>query len=202
MTADETTALASLRAFLFATFSDIPDLQVIKGQENRVASPLGSYIVTTLMNKVRLSTNRVTYAPDVLPTFRNINVPFQLSVQLDFYGSDASENVSRVAACFQDVGAFDFFRRLNAAVLPLYASDPRQMQYISSSQQYEERWTLDLEFQINPDYAVNQDFFDTVTANPALVDNANTKQPPVDLAQWPFNRFSIVNVAPITPGAK
>jgi hypothetical protein len=53
---------------------------------------------------------------------------------------------------------------------PLYASDARQLQFVTGEAQYMERWGFDAVLQMNPIVSVPQDFADSLTVGLIDVD--------------------------------
>lgn len=97
------------------------------------------------------------------------------SIQLDVYGADSADNSQIISTLWRSVSAVDFFANpTNAAfeIAPLYTSDARQMPFITGQQQYQERWTLDLNLQVNPVIATPMQFAGTVTVDLVNVDAA------------------------------
>lgn len=97
------------------------------------------------------------------------------SIQLDVYGPDSADNSQIISTLWRSASAVAYFANpTNAAfeIAPLYASDARQMPFITGSQQYQERWTLDLNLQVNPVVATPIQFASAVTVGLINVDAA------------------------------
>lgn len=91
--------------------------------------------------------------------------PTQLSVQIDVYGPNSSDNSQIITTVFRDEYAVDQFSTYGYDVTPLYASDAKQTPFISGEAQYEERWTLTAVMQMNPVVTVPQQFASQLEAS-------------------------------------
>lgn len=118
----------------------------------------------------------------------------QYDVQLDLYGTGASDAAQLVQTVFRSAYACgklawftvpltdadgnplydDFGDRLTSAVridlAPLYTSDARDLQFVDAEQQFDLRWSMDLSMQVNPVVALPQDFADTIQITTIEVD--------------------------------
>jgi hypothetical protein len=84
----------------------------------------------------------------------------QTALQLDFHGPNSADNTKIVQGLWRSEYSYDLLQPLGVA--PLYASEPVEAPFINAEQQYEYRWTLDLEMQVNPTILTTQQFFDHV----------------------------------------
>ena len=141
----ETDLTTALRGFLLSMLGDI---EVIKAQVNRVASPTGPYVEMTPMTAVGMSTNRQTFDPDAGTQGDSRSTSW--ACQLDFYGDGAFDNASLVATMVRSSYACTFLATYGFGMQPLYAGDPHQTSMINGEQQYEDRWTMDFTAQYNP----------------------------------------------------
>ena len=91
----------------------------------------------------------------------------QMAVQVDVYGPNSGNFAQIISALFRDEYAVSLFAALLPAVSPLYADDPRQLAFSDGEQQYENRWSIDLEMQVDETVTVPQQFADTLTVNVA-----------------------------------
>lgn len=161
VTPTEEDIFAALRAFLQdvlplkSTGPDVPFLVVV-GQENRVAEPLNTaartnsnYVVMTPLRMPRLSTNAEIQAS--LGLALAITQSSQCVIQLDVHGPEAFNNSSIISALFRSSYAVDFFaaRATSGTIAPLFADDPRQMAFTSGEQQYEDRYIIEANLQVN-----------------------------------------------------
>jgi hypothetical protein len=97
----------------------------------------------------------------------------QMAIQVDVYGPNSGNFAQIVSAMFRDGYAVDQFAAISSAISPLYADDPRQLAFSDGEQQYETRWSIDVELQIDQTVTVPQQFADTLKVN---VVNAATGQ--------------------------
>jgi len=97
----------------------------------------------------------------------------QMAIQVDVYGPNSGNFAQIVSAMFRDGYAVDQFAASSPAISPLYADDPRQLAFSDGEQQYENRWSIDVELQIDQTITVPQQFADTLKVN---VVNAATGQ--------------------------
>jgi hypothetical protein len=91
----------------------------------------------------------------------------QVTVQIDFHSADltAGDMAQTVSTLLRDPYGVDFFAALAPplnGVVPLYADDPKQVPFVNAEQQYEWRWTLDAQFQVNQTVSVPQQYADAV----------------------------------------
>jgi hypothetical protein len=93
----------------------------------------------------------------------------QLAVQVDLYGPNSGNFAQVIAALFRDEYAVSLFAAISPAISPLYAGDPRQLAFSDGEQQYENRWSIDLELQVDETVTVPQQFADILTVNVANV---------------------------------
>ena len=121
---------------------------LIQGQQNRASLPTGPFAVMTPMLRERLSTNLDTYT-NGNPGTRSSTEAAKITVQVDIYGTAAGDNAQIVSTLWRDAFACDAFNAINTSVQPLYASEPRQMQFVNDQSQYENRWSVDVMLQAN-----------------------------------------------------
>jgi hypothetical protein len=93
----------------------------------------------------------------------------QMAVQVDVYGPNSGNFAQIISALFRDEYAVSLFAALSPAISPLYADDPRQLAFSDGEKQYENRWSIDLEMQVDETVTVPQQFADTLTVNVANV---------------------------------
>jgi hypothetical protein len=105
----------------------------------------------------------------------DIMQPTQVSIQLDVHGPDGADNAQVISTLFRDGYGYDQFASFGYDMRPLYTSEPKQIPFINSEQQYEARWTIDVEIQINPKVPVSQQF--AMTASVSII-NTERAYPP------------------------
>jgi hypothetical protein len=102
---------------------------------------------------------------------QNLKESTEVTVQLDFYGSTASDNAQTVSTLFRDDYAVSQFSAMSTGIAPLYADDPKQLPFIDEQKQYENRWVLMATMQVNPVVTVAQEFADQIQTTFIPVDN-------------------------------
>ena len=147
-------------------------VEVVQGQVNRTPSPAGpDYVVMQAVLAPRLSTNLTSYSDLSSGSTITIEQPTENTVQLDVHGPNAADNATIISALFRSGYACDFFTAQNVDIQPLYAEQPRQMQFITGEGQYEPRWIVDVVMQSNPSISFTQGFADELaihTINPVI----------------------------------
>jgi len=123
--------------------------------------------VMTSSSQTRLSTNEDTYPATTAPTTKDIFVPIQYVIQLDFYGVNSPSWATQTQALFRDQYATD---NMPSNIQPLFADDPIQMQLTNAEQQYEQRWKLSANIQYNPIVTVPQQYMNVATVGIKEVD--------------------------------
>lgn len=161
----ESQTLAAVRGFALAVMgSDGVSVEVVKGQDNRVAAPAsGDYVVMTTMVAAMLETPTTTYHdgtfdPDPTDPVRMDLMPRDVTVQLDFHGPNSMDLSTRAHGMARTSYAVDLFAQSGYDVTPLYANDPRQAGFLNGEQQIENTWIVDLHVQCNPILTTDQDF--------------------------------------------
>lgn len=97
----------------------------------------------------------------------------QVTVQLDVHGPNSGDNAQIISTTFRDEFATDFFAGLAAplnSVSPLLADDPKYLQFINAEQQFEFRWSIDAQIQVNQTVTIPLQFFDSATITAASVE--------------------------------
>lgn len=81
-------------------------------------------------------------------------------IQVDVHGPNGSDNAITIETAFRDEIAVDWFSQNYPGVTPLYAEDTRQLPFITSEQQYEDRWIVELYLQVDPEVVAPIQFAD------------------------------------------
>lgn len=84
----------------------------------------------------------------------------QVAVQLDVHGPNSANFAMTISTVFRSETATAAFELLNPAIAPLYADDPRQMPFHSGEQQYETRFIVEANLQVNQTVSIGQQFAD------------------------------------------
>lgn len=121
------------------------DIQIIRGQQNRVPPPPNTYVVVTELFQDDIET----------PTFLNngtteqasIATPTKITIQVDFYGNSAGDWCKAVKAVYRSPYAPDQFP---SGMAPLYCDNGHQIPLVTGEEQYQFHWALTCELQYNP----------------------------------------------------
>lgn len=165
----ESGVTTALRAFLLSILP--PGVEVRLGQQNRVASPVGPFVLMTVIQRRQIATNGGRYTA----TGRIVTRQERVTVQISAFGAGAGDCIQRIATLFRDPYATDFFSAQLYPVAPLYAEEPRQVVFINGEDQYEDQWVSDLHLQANYEYTTPQQFADAATVDLIEVDTAHSE---------------------------
>jgi hypothetical protein len=153
----EDTLITQLRAWLLTLLP--AGVEVRRSQQNGVPMPAGAFVAITTIVMPKLATNVSSWAPGASnPGQENNQTSTRWDVQMDFYGSGASQNSVIVANLVRTSSASSYFEGAGGLLAPLYAGDPRNNAMINGEQQYEARWTVEASFQFNPTITTSLDF--------------------------------------------
>jgi hypothetical protein len=155
----ESQLYATLRSFLLTC---VPaGVEVVRGQDNRVAEPEGSdFIVMIPIMRSRIETNTTTYSDGYPngPGTRADLQPTMVTVQLDVHGPNSADNSEVISTLFRSEVATSAFAASGYDIAPLYASDPRQLAFGNGEQQVEDRYVVDAVMQANMIVTTPQQF--------------------------------------------
>lgn len=140
-----------IRAFLLGLFPGA-DLQIIQSAQNNQPLPNNAVVMQVLFGG-NLDTAVVTTLPPAEAAIQN---SVEVRFQIDFYGPLAEQRSRTVANLWRTYYACD---RLTVCQ-PLYVQSYNRHVYVNDSNQYEDRWIMDLGLQYNPQVTVAQDFTD------------------------------------------
>lgn len=151
----ELDVLEEVRQFLLAVLPS--GVEVIQGQTNRVAEPLGDdFVVMTAMEMDRLATNVDHF--DMTPGAPAMTSMESTSwgVQLDVHGDGSAANCAIIAALWRSAWAVQYLR--GSIITPLYTAPPRQSAFSNGEDQYETRWIVTIYLQAKPVLTLPQDY--------------------------------------------
>lgn len=132
----------AVRAYIKSIASALP---VVRTPVNRASMPKGAYVSFTPGLRRPLSTNRATHDDNS----RTVSRPEQMSFQIDCYGVGSAELAETLNVLYRDVYACDLFDSLGFSGAPLYAGDVQQAPFVNGEDQYEDRYTFEIELQVN-----------------------------------------------------
>lgn len=162
----ESDVTTALRSFLLSILP--ASVEVRLGQQNRVAAPLGPFVLMTIILRQQIATNRSRYTA----TGRVVSRQERVTVQISAFGPGSGDRIERIVTLFRDPYATEFFSAQRLPIAPLYADDARQMAFINGESQYEDNWSADLHLQVNYEFTIPQQFADAATIDLIDVDTA------------------------------
>lgn len=154
----------ALRPWL-ATVTGLPLDYIIKGLGNRVSMPPAKpgFIAMTALFQSPLEWPTESFdATQNPPTETSVTQPDRVTIQLDFYGARSSAWAATVKALWHTAYAV---AALAPSCSPLGMPDIRQVPLDSSEQQYERRWVLTVDAQINQTASAPQTFANDLSAS-------------------------------------
>ncbi len=151
----ESQVYAAMRSWLITVLPAIPANNVVQGQANRVAPPIDPFATMLISGRRRLATNGWVYDGQ---TTRTVEDKTQITMQINLFGAATSNPMQAVTTLWRDQQAVSFFNALGVPIFPLFASEVRQIGFITGEKQYDDQWSVDLEMEVNFTLAVPQDF--------------------------------------------
>jgi hypothetical protein len=118
-----------------------------------------------LVNNPQVVGSGVIYAGERLDL-----VGAQLTVQLDIHGPNGMSNARVIDTLFRSDYGYTVLQELSSQIAPLYCGDPRQLAFRNSEQQYEDRWVMEVEFEVTPLVSTTQQFADEVEVDIIIAD--------------------------------
>ena len=127
------------------------DRQIVQSAQNLAALPANAIVMSILMDS-DLDYGVVSYDPENGKAAVQNSVKVRL--QLSFYGEHAEKRSRMVDALWRTLYGADNLKLCK----PLYVQSRERHPYINESNQYEDRYILDLALQYNPQVTYAQDF--------------------------------------------
>lgn len=149
-----------VRAFMLGLFPGA-ELQIIQAAQNNNALPHNAMVMQILFQR-NFDVAVETMLP---PTEAAIQNSVEVRMQVDFYGVQAEARSRTVSNLWRSSFGCDGLK----VCQPLYLQSLNRSVYVNDSNQYEDRWIMDVALQYNPQVTVAQDFTDTapvITINP------------------------------------
>ena len=134
---------------------------ILQGQQNQTVQPLGLYATMLLITRERLATNDWTY--DRTAQTRTVSEPTELAIQVNIFGTGSGDAVHRVHSLWRDMYTTEYMFNVGDYLAPLYATNPRQLGFVTAEKQYADGWSVDLHMQVNFLVTTPQQFAETVT---------------------------------------
>lgn len=138
-----------IRLFLLGLFPDAT-LQIVQSTQNNQPLPENAIVMQVLFDS-NMDEAVTTYNP---PNEAMVQNSVEVRVQLDFYGAMAESRSRIVANLWKNYYGTDNMEICK----PLYVQSRQRHPYINDSNQYEDRFILDLGLQYNPTVTHAQDF--------------------------------------------
>lgn len=162
----ESNVLAALRAFILTLVS----CEVVRGLDNEVPMPAGGFIELTPALMTPLSTTVVEYDDsDPTASLANFKGPLKYSVQVDCYGTVASDWAAAIVMALRTPYACDSFAASGFDIQPLYADDPKQLSFVDEGNQFVERWVFNAVLQYNPVIIIPMQSMTQISLGPSIV---------------------------------
>ncbi|CAK7192386.1 hypothetical protein COMNV_00582 [Commensalibacter sp. Nvir] len=133
-----------------------PEIEVIRGQSNRVALPKNPFVLLQMIGKKCLSTIESRYDP-VKKIMREC---YEVMMRVDFWGTEACKACdlsTQFSTLWNDDSTYDLFRSFNAPLYPLYTDNDRMMTLITGEEQYSDRYSRDVYLEYHPEVALQQE---------------------------------------------
>lgn len=146
-----------IRSFLLGLFPDAGP-QVIIGMQNNNPLPDNAVVMQVLFTS-NLDETSIYHDPDEGLAHAQNSVEVRL--QLDFYGALAEKRSRIVYNTWKSHYGFNAMELCK----PLYVQSHTRHPYINDSNQYEDRWIMDLALQYNPVVTYPQDYADETQLN-------------------------------------
>ena len=164
---------AALQPFIMGV-TGLAQANVLKGYQNRVASPVGPFCLMTAVLNTRLATNVDTWdTVGTAPTTVTALTAMQLSVQLDLYGPSAGDWAVMLTTLLRDEYGVD---ALAPNCTPLYSDDPRRAPLVTGEEQWQDRWIVVAQIEYLPVTTIPQDFANV--AGPVNLVDVDVAYPP------------------------
>ena len=146
---DHRELIREIRLFLLGLFPDATP-QIVQSIQNNQPLPENAIVMQVLFDS-NMDESVTTYNP---PNEAMVQNSVEVRVQIDFYGAMAESRSRIVANLWKNYYGTD-----NMTICkPLYVQSRQRHPYINDSNQYEDRFILDLGLQYNPTVTHAQDF--------------------------------------------
>lgn len=121
-------------------------------------------------NVYAISPSQVVGQARMAASQKKLTQKTQVGIQLDVHGPNSTDFSNTISTAFRDAFATEFFSVANSLISPLYADDPRQLPFNNAQQQYEDRWVIEAQLQVDFSISVSQQYADTLTIVPVSVE--------------------------------
>ena len=142
-----------------------PSLPVVQGLQNNSPLPHNAIVMTLMPYTQDLDQSQYHHDSEAQESM--IQGSKLQMMQLDFYGDNAFNDVTKVATLWRSMHTTEALK----GVQPLYANNPRNLEYVNEQDQYEKRFLLEIALQYNPYYTYAEqsaDAMPTLETNPPI----------------------------------
>ena len=139
-----------VRSYLIGLFSCEPET-VIKGYQNGAPLPENAVVMTILYERnLDVSVNYY----DTLQGITTVQQSVEVTMQVDFYGDKGATRCRKLSSLWKNM----YTTQVLKCCQPLYSKASHQLQYINEKDQYEQRWSVDILLQYNPEFEHDQEY--------------------------------------------
>lgn len=154
---------------------------VFRGNQSRmVLPPTNEYCIYTPLYRSRIGTNVYSFDGAEVPDAENAPETYTESVdttvQIDFYGPNASRYAQGMETAARADIANRYFRQNEVDLRVLYSTAPRNLTGLDASQQYVSRWSVDLHVQFDTAISEGVPWFEDVSFS--AIKEVDTSFPP------------------------
>ena len=136
-----------VRAYLLGLFSCPPETVIQGYQEEGLPQ---NAVVMNILFEHGLDVSANYYDPFLEIT--TVQQSVEITMQLDFYGEEAGNRAREVSNLWKN----HYTTAALTKCQPLYSKDPQRMPIVNEKSQYEDRWSVDVLLQYNPEFEHNQ----------------------------------------------
>lgn len=137
--------------------------QIAKADQNATSTLYGTYAL--IRPGVREALNQTIRTYDAAAGAVSNELHTGYWYQVDCYGPQAPDWANTIAAMWRTMWSTDALR--GAALIPLYADQPQQLNIVNGEGQYEQRYMVKLHAQVNQVATAPQPFFTEAPATTA-----------------------------------
>lgn len=148
-TVDHADIYKEVRAYLLGLFLCPPDAVIYGYQEQGL--PQNAVVMTILFeHSLDVSVNYYDPLLDITTVQQSVEV----TMQLDFYGDEAGARARKLSNLWKNHYTSAAFTKCQ----PLYSKDPQRMPIVNEQSNYEDRWSVDVLLQYNPEFEHDQTY--------------------------------------------
>lgn len=145
---------------LIINVTGLPASNVVQGLANRTSMPLPGFVEVQGLFDSRLRTNIDTYdQTNPAPTTKTLEQGLKLTVQIDCFGPQSHDWANMLSTILRDE---EGCIALAPSCQPLYADEARMIPLVAGEEQWEERWMVEANLQMNPVVTAPQQYADAL----------------------------------------